>query len=350
MSVMRTVRRSVVVGVTAGALGLVAVGGPAPASAVPDRLDPATLARGTDPGVAHLVGDTIVDGDRRVAATTLGEHGDLWTTSRGYVVDDVVQGRETFRLVYVSRSGEKRVIARRSWPTGTAVSPGQRRIAWGKALGRLGPPTVVKVANPDTGRVLASRRFHFATVFAVSDRRVLLTLRAKGGPETTWWWDYRNDTLSQVSIEPARRADLRHDRVVLATGAEDSFCNRVARLSSPERTLWASCAVAPHAWSPSGRRATATHTYFDETGTDRWLTVRDRTGDRVGRVTGRLDWDTAWEDDRHFLTMAQNGHGQAAVVRCTVGGTCERASRLWDVGWDGYPPYYLAPPVVLSGN
>jgi hypothetical protein len=350
MTALRTVRRSLAVALTAAAAALLAASGLVPAAANPDHVDPAALRRGPDPQVAHLVGDTIVDGHRRVAATTRGEHDSLWTTARGYVVDDVGPGGKVFRLVHLGPGGHRRVIAHREWPTGTAVSADGRRIAWGKALGRLGPPTVVRVADPDTGRVLATRRFHFATVFAVSESGVLLTKRAKSGPETTWWWDYRRDTVSGVSDQPARRVDLQHDRIVLGTGPEDSFCIRVAPLSDPARTLWASCRLAPHTWSPSGARATATHTYFDETGTDRWLTVRDRSGQRLGSVNGRLDWDTAWEDDRHVLTMAQNGDGKAAVIRCTVGGRCERASRLWDVGWDGYPPYYLAPPVVLSRN
>lgn len=320
--------------------------GPVPAQARPGYLDPATLSRGPDPRVAHLVGDTIVDGPRRVPATRLGDHWDLWTTRRGYLLNDYVERRDAFRLVYVSRSGDKRLIDRRRGPADVAVSPSRRRVAWGQ--GRA----PVAVADPDTGRVLARRDFpEYATVVAVSEARVLLTLQPREAPTTTWWWDYRRDVLSQLSGEAAVRADIRHDRVVFWTGPEDRFCNRVAPLSRPDRTLWSSCRVGPRAWSPDGRRALATWTYFDENGTDRWLTVRDRTGDRLGgRVTGRLDWEAVWEDDRHFLTAVQSNQGIAAVIRCTVGGRCDRASRLWDVGWDGYPPFYLPPPVVLTNN
>lgn len=350
MTVQPRIRRSLAAAASAATVALVALSGSVPVQANPSRLDPATLGRGADPFVPYLVGDTIRDGHRQVAATRRGDHYRLWTTTRGYVLDDFVQSSEVFRLVFVGHGGQQRVIARRSWPTGEAVSPSGRRIAWGKAVGRLGPPTVVTVGNPNDGRVVASRRFHFATVFAVTGSRVLLTLRGRNTPETTWWWNYRRDTLSQVSSQPARRVDVRHDRIVLGTGSEDSFCNRVAPLSRPEQTLWASCRIGPRSWSPDGARALATHTYFDETGTDRWLTVRDRTGKRLGRVDGRLDWDSVWEDDRHFLTVAQGDNGSAAVIRCTVAGRCERASPLWDVPWHGYPPFYLAPPVVLPDN
>lgn len=348
MIIRHRIGARIAVAVTAAVVVLVGMSGSVPARANPNHIDPAELDRGADPGVAYLVGDTIHDGHRRVAATRLGEHHDLWTTFRGYVLDDFVQSREVFRLVFVSHGGQKRVIARRSWPTGEAISPNGRRIAWGQAMGRLGPPTMVKVGNPNSGRVLASRRFDFATVFGVTRSRVLLTLRDKHA-ETTWWWNYERDTLSLVSSQPARRADLRHDRIVLGTGPEDSFCNRVAPLSVPEQTLWASCGIGPRRWSPDGARALATHTYFDESGTDRWLTTRDRTGQRLGHVNGRLDWDSTWEDNHHFLTVAQSGK-KAAIIRCTVGGRCERASSLWGVAWNGYPPYYVAPPVVLPDN
>jgi hypothetical protein len=68
-------------------------------------------------------------------------------------------------------------------------------------------------------------------------------------------------------------------------------------------------------------------------------------------VSGRLDWDASWEDNRHFLTMAQGDSGTAAIVRCTVAGRCERASRLWHVPLPDDPSvYYAPPPVVLSTN
>jgi hypothetical protein len=57
-----------------------------------------------------------------------------------------------------------------------------------------------------------------------------------------------------------------------------------------------------------------------------------------------------WEDDDHFLTLALGDSGQAAVIRCTVTGECERASRLFEVGKATSQPNYIAPPVVLASS
>lgn len=331
----------------AAAVALLVTAGPT--HAAPAHIDPATLPRGVDPRVAYLVGDTIHDGTTRVPATTRGEHVGLWRTRNGYVVHDWVQAEQVHRLVHVSRAGGTTVLARSAWLDGTAVSSSGRRIAWGEDRHEGGPSTVT-VADADTGRLVAGRRFPAATVVALSQSRAVLTLRGPRGRMTAWWWNYRHDTLRRIAPRAAWIADIRHDRVLLATGPPDAFCSRVAVLSDPTRTLWRSCRISPRRWSPDGQLALATYTYFDETGTARWLTVRDRTGERLGRVYGRLDWTATWEDDRHFLTLAESDAGRASVIRCDVAGACERASRLWDLGSTEYPPYYTAPPVVLPNN
>jgi hypothetical protein len=63
-------------------------------------------------------------------------------------------------------------------------------------------------------------------------------------------------------------------------------------------------------------------------------------------ITGRLDWTATWEDDHHFLTLAQSDSGRAAIIRCDLSGDCERASRLWSVPVPA-DLYYAPPPVVL---
>jgi hypothetical protein len=328
---------------------LLSLGAHLPAAARPDNLDPASLDRGADPSIAYLVGDTIRDGHRTVPATTLGRHERLWTLRTGYLLEDWVQRRTRFRLVHVSPSGQKQVVGSSPWQISTAVSPSTRRVAWAQGANELVRPTHVRVADPRSGRVLASRAFPWARVVAVSKHRVLLVRRAIRQPVATLWWNYRRDTLRTISGRPALRADLRHNRVVFAAGHPDSFCIRVAPLSHPRSTLWRSCRIAPHAWSPDGRHALGTNTYFDAPGSDRWLTLADPTGRRTGRIVGRLDWQASWEDDHHFLTLAQSDRGKAAIVRCTLRGQCERASRLWRRPVD-LDQFYVAPPVVLSSN
>lgn len=321
-----------------------------PAQARASDIEPANLVRGADPSVAYLVHDTIRDGSRSVPATRLGDHAKLWSVKGGYVLQDWLQRAQVFRLVFVTGTGERRVIGRSPGQVSVAVSPSGTRMAWAQGRNELESPTVVKVANPSTGKVLARRSFPWASVSAVSSSRVLLTLRGVHLPVATSWWDFERNTLTKVTGQAALRADLRHDRVVLATGPADSFCNRVVALSNPEQTLWRSCRRAPHSWSPNGQQVAATHTYLDDAGTNLWEAVSDRNARRLGRVTGRFDWEAVWEDNGHFLTLALGNSGNAAVIRCTTGGRCERASRLWYVGKVTYQPNYVAPPVVLASS
>lgn len=334
-------------------LALVAGNGPLAGTAAAGSVDvdPSTLGRGENPTVAYLVRDTIRDGDLRVPATTRGHHEELWTVAGGYLLDDQVGPRDVHRLVYVARSGAKRTIARHRWPTGTVVSPDGRWISWGEALGRdpgPAPPALVTVARPRSGRVVASRRFHWATVLAVSGHRVLLTRMGRNERWTTWWWNFRRDTMSRLSPDLGVRASLAHRRLVLGVGEQDAFSYRVAPLDRPRRTLWNAPLNSPRSWSPDGTRTLATHNYLDDTGTTRWDVRTDRTGQRLLRVTGRLDWTAVWEDDSHFLVIAQGDDGAAAVVRCSVGGDCERASRVWALEVPDYLPNYIAPPVLLA--
>lgn len=313
------------------------------------RTDPAALPRGDDPAVVHLVRDTIVDGDLRVPAPRRGEHDALWVVSGGYLLRDVAVGRRLTRLVYVSSTGERRVVARsRDWLP-VEVSASGRRMAVQRAVGPTGLRTVITVSDPRSGRVVARRELRLATLAAVTDGGVLIGRRARWHHPATVWWRYRSDRLVRVHDQAALDADVPHDRVVFASGRADGFCNRVATLSRPARTLWHSCRLYPNEWSPDGRRAVMTYSYFDAAGTPSWWVVDGRTGERQAKVTGRLDKDAVWEDDEHFLTLAQSDAGMAAVIRCDLTGSCERASRVWDVPVPPDPSiFYAGPPVVLA--
>lgn len=324
-----------------------AVAAPGSTTAV-GGVDPAALPRGKDPAVTYMVHDTIHDGARRVSATK-GQHVGLWNAARGYVVKDTARGGR-FRLTYVSRTGHTRLITRRAEFT-AAVSGRGDRLAWDTFVGPVeGPPSVVTVVNPGTGRVIASRRFaKGAHVVAVTEHRVLLARISTPRTKGTLWWNYDSNVLRRYADLSAVRVDFRNDRVVFDIPRDAPACNRVALFTRPARTLWRSCLWYPEDWSPDGEHAVSTHTYFDAAGTDRWRVIDGRTGERTSRITGRLDWQAVWEDDSHFLTMAMNPAGQAAVIRCTLDATCERASRLWEVR-PGPDDFYVAPPVVLAEN
>jgi len=320
-----------------------------PVSAASPRIDPAAMPRGADPAVVHLVRDTIRDGDRRIPATRRGEHGALWVVAGGYVVRDYNVGpRRSTRVVFISRTGERRVVARSRLWIEVRVSPTGRRMATQVWPNDLTQRSVITVSRPRTGRVVAQQELRLATLAALTDHRVLVGRRIRWKDPATVWWNYERKTVRRIHHQAAVAADVRHDKVVFDRSDDGEFCNRVAVLSRPARTLWRSCQVYPHQWSPDGARAIATHTYFDAAGTDRWWVVDGRTAQRQARITGRLDWDAVWEDDQHFLTKAQSDAGKAAVIRCDLTGSCERASRIWDVPLPDDSLYYAPPPVVLA--
>ncbi len=343
-------RISLLTAVAAAAVTAVALLPPLPAAAEPNHIDPAALPRGDDPAVVHLVRDTIRDGDRRVPATKRGEHQALWVVSGGYLVRDFNVGpRELTRLVYISRAGDRRVVARSEAWIPVAVSASGRRVAVQLPSGSTGLRTDITVSHPRTGRVIARRELRLANLVAVTDHRALVGRRAGWHRPATVWWNYEHDRLNRLYHQAAVGAEVRHDRVVFARATAGEFCNRVAVLSRPARTLWRSCRVYPHQWSPDGRHATASYSYFDAAGTPRWWVVDGRNGERQASVAGRLDWDTVWEDDGQFLTLSQSDADKAAIIRCDLTGACERASRVWDVPVPSEPSlFYARPPVVLA--
>jgi len=335
------------------ALGLAMPGLLAPAAARQTPVEPSTMDRGPAPAVTYLVQDVIHDGTARVPATSRGRHQRIWNLRDGYLLQDWVQKAQVYRLVFVGKAahaGEKRVLGRSPGQMSVAVSPRGTRVVWTQGPNDLSTPTVVRVTDPVTGRLVAGRLFRLADVRAVTGTRVLLSRRGVHTPTTTVWWTYAHNVVTTIADRAVLGADVPHDRIILSSGVLDAFCNRVAPLSNPGRTRWHSCDWRPHAWSPDGSRVLATHTYFDDVGTNRWVVLGDRDGSRVSGITGRFAWDAAWEDDQHFLTLALGDSGKAAIIRCTVGGACERASRLWDVGTATDQPNYIAPPVVLASN
>lgn len=351
MDVHRTrTRTHLRIAAVATAIAAVALTPLAPAAAEPAHLDPAALARGANPAVAYLVRDTIRDGDRRVPAPRRGRHQALWVVAGGYLLRDIDVGpHRSTRVVYVRRDGERRVVARSRTSVTVAMSASGRRVAVQQPSGLTDVRTVITVSRARTGRVIAHRELRSTTLVAVTDHRALLGRRARWHHPATDWWNYERGTLHRVYHQAAVGADVRHDKVVFDRTPTGEFCNRVAVLSRPARTLWHSCRIYPHQWSPDGRHALATYTYFDAAGTARWWVIDGRTAQRQATIAGRLDWDAVWEDDGHFLTLAQSDAGESAIVRCDLAGSCERASRLWDVPVPPDPSvYYARPPVVLA--
>ena len=319
-----------------------------PSHADPDDLLPSALALGPEPALAHIVHDVLRDGERRIGLPARGQHEALWEVVGGYVVRTIDVGpRHRSRVLFVADTGERRELARsRGW-IAVAVSTDRRRVAHHRTVSRTGERTVVTVTEPTSGRVVGQRRFRLATLVAVDGDRVLLGRRLNWRDPASAWWNYRADRVRRWYGQAAVSADLAHDRAVFDRQSAGEFCLRVALVSEPGHTLWRSCRVRPHRWSPDGSRALATHAYFDAAGTTRWWVLAGNGPVREATFAGRLDWHAVWEDDTHFLTIAQGDDGQAAIVRCDVTGACERASRTWSLPLDP-DLFYASPPVVLA--
>lgn len=324
---------------------------PAPDSPRIAHIDPATLKRGDNPRVAYLVRDTIRDGDRRIRVRTPGKNLALFETRSGYLVWSFVYNRN-MTVVAVDRDGDRRRLGQEQivYPV---VSPDGRRVVVVKQRTPGAGPNVARVVDPRSGRMIARRVFPVHSgVLAVTDRRALVT--NLGDPQavgaSTWWWNYRRDTVRRISGWTAVGADLQANKVLLDHGWRgNSDCQRVAPLKHPRRTLWRACRIFPRDWNAKGSRALATRRFweFDRRGTDRWVVHKGRGPGATGRVTGRLDWTAVWEGNRRFLTVAQSDNGEAAIIRCRFDGRCERASKLWQIPVDN-DDYYVAPPVVLA--
>ncbi|GAW48886.1 MULTISPECIES: hypothetical protein [unclassified Nocardioides] len=241
--------------VTIGALAVLVAALPRAAAQDATGIDPAALPRGADPAVAHLVRDTIRDGDLRVPATTRGRHEALWAVAGGYVVRDYNVGRSRSTvLTFISRSGQQRVVARSRHWVEAAVSPSGRRLAVQTWHGALEKRSDITVVGPRTGRVVARRELRLATLAAVTESRVLVGRRAHWRDPATQWWNYETDRWWRIHGQAAVGADVRQDKVVFATPGRGEFCNRVAVLSRRRGRGGAAAGSTP----TSGRRTAAT--------------------------------------------------------------------------------------------
>lgn len=316
-------------------------------SETPQRhLDPGALPRGANPQLPYLVGDQIRDGTNRVNVAPQPSHLNLWETASGYLLLDQLRINGRTRLTAYQRDGSSDVIARGGPWLSVVVSPDKRRVA----VTRSGGPSVVTIVNPTTGREIATRTFRGAEAVGVDDSKVVLN-RLGDRSRVSVSWRYERDTTRRITGRAVQDTDLLQ-RILVFSAVGDGGgegCARIARSYDISKTLWRACRYEPTDWSRDGDHALATWDYFDMAGTDRWLVMNGRTGAEQGRIYGRFDWVAVWEDNSHFLTMAQGDDGDRAIIRCNVRGGCERASRIWD-GRINQDSYYTAPPALIAEN
>ncbi|CAB4715076.1 MAG: hypothetical protein F2667_08725 [Actinobacteria bacterium] len=298
------------------------VGASASAAPAPTiDLAPASIARGADLADAHLVGDTIVDGDRTVSVP--GRRPTLYGASgEGYVVLTGLDGSrsvvfvapETAPRVLVDGVGYKSV---RLGTDGTFVSLTSMNIKEKTSRVRA-----IEVA---TGDVVAARTFTgYANVLDSDADRVVL---ATAPPNKTMSWDVSTGDVTTIIRQAGYRADLSEG--LLATTTGDPYlngCSRLVEISAPRTTLWRSCEERVETFAPGGKRIATVHILSDGLGPN---TVRSRTVSgrllatyRVDGWFGYLGWESATD-----LLLETNGQRKSATVRCDVA-DCDRATDL----------------------
>lgn len=345
--------------------GPLALSLPTAAEAVPDRdaaaervpvrtLEPLRLPRGADAAIDHLQDGVIHTADGRTVRVRvphgtgplalLGRSGNAWL-----VAWSTARTRSGFHL-HVSRvrAGHAPVEVPRQRVTSYGEDfhgwrldrDGTRLVA--TTYDRGGTTTVVRDVR--TGARLDDRYTGaFYTPFDVADGHVATYAENDRGGLRVVDWDLG---AGQTTI--ARRAshvDLRRDLAFVRVSGHDFG---PTSLSAPGTPAWAA-PFAPLDVSPDGSLAVGLgvpRSGFDDRGVLEVRRVDDGTlldaislGDHITMgnwsITTAHEQTIRWEDDTHYVVQLA-ARGGAVLVRCRVGGRCERAS---DVGGDVSTPY-----------
>jgi hypothetical protein len=307
----------------------------APAQAQPSRdprtvLSPQTDRRGPNPQVAYYDrrSHRLHDGRRSIPVRFPGALTQLAAVRGGYVVVNTLpdlDARTTVR--FVNRKGRSRVVGHGWFAYLTAVSADGRRIAY--STGGARRTSVVRVADGKT----VSRLFPGGgDVVALGRVRALVDV---GGH--TEWWTPRTDRVTHYADDEAYAADLSARRVAMLRGGTSlTYVGSVPRGSQPAWRLPDTERVAR--FSGTDRRV-LTLGHQDRRRTSNYTLMRlrsTRTGVVRRTFLGRVDpvQDPRWEDARTFLALVKARRRPAGTIReawlrCTVGGRCERASRVF---------------------
>lgn len=304
-------------GLTAALLPLTAL----PAYAA-DRVDlsrPATLERGEDLRVAHIEGDTIVDGEVRIDLDTrrlllLGTSGD------DYVVQTWRQRSGRAKVKRVTADGDVTVLLRGRKAWGAVVSADGEHVVTNDHRRR----GTITVHDASDGSQVASRRFRgYPFVVDAADGTVLISSWSRGRTIT---WDTDTNRRRRLVDHVVYTADLQTDRIAYFT--KDPYsggCSVVAPLSDPDTRLWRSCRQKVASFSPDGSLLTSMYILADGLGPN-VVQLREVDGSRLATYEARWFGRIRWEDSDTLLLDA-NGKRRMATARCD-GTDCERASDL----------------------
>lgn len=299
-------------------------------------IDPGELSRGARPDTVYLRRGTIHDGSRTVDVPEAGRVSAFWRTASGHLVQLLLDSGTRSRLVALNPDGDRTRIA--EGPIShVEVSANGRRAAWIRHRQRS-TSWVAVVASSRSGERVSHRAFRGADVsiedFAAHRLLISKYTQRTDHPERTMWWNISTDRVRTYAKHSTVAADLSAGQVALTVPGDEPYvpCVEVRNVPRGERPDWLSCQLYPVNWSASGERAIGLDILSDGAATTRYYLLDADSGTRTLTLRGdSLGYGAVWEDARHVLLTAQDhGSGTAAVVRCSLGGNCERASALFE--------------------
>ena len=296
-------------------------------------LAPLTAPRGPAPRVAYYDrrSHRIHDHGRSIQVRFPGLVTQLAEVSGGYVLVNQrpdVESRTTFR--FVNTLGRSRVVGHGWFAYLTAVSADGRRIAF--STGGARRTSVVRVAD---GRTASHAFPGGGDVVALGRLRALVTVGTR-----TAWWTPGAGRVTAYSGDEAYAADLTARRVALLSGSTSTtYVGSFPRGSRPRWVL--RDAERVDRFAEDGRRVLTLGHRRGQESSRSYTLLRLRTTQRgVLRRTfaGRLDpvQDPRWEGASTFLALVKARHQRRGAVReawlrCSVAGSCERASMVFSL-------------------
>lgn len=327
----------------AGAIATAALVGTMPASSVnattteddstrkppTTKFDPTKIDKGKT-RAAYVDGTVLHDGKKTLKLNVPHDVWDVHRLKRGYLVetDDPNSGWGVilYRVAPGGKVTKLRRFARQVWSI-KVDSTGSKVAVQIFTVNRGTPLTVF---DAYTNKVIRRKNIGKNNVVHYGRGRMLLT---RGSETSTLSW-YRpgNNKTKRIGKVPGwvQFADPGIN-LLGARGKGDAPSLVVRRFTQPRKNLWRFTSkehIPDGIWfSPNGKYAVTSLSTHDQPKLDTVTVRRVSDGAIVRRFKAPLFSTIGWENDRTLIIEAA-AHQQAARVRCTIGGTCTRVSRL----------------------
>ncbi|WP_020578643.1 hypothetical protein [Actinopolymorpha alba] len=327
---------------------------------LPDKsrrtVDVRHLQQGRPPAVPWIADQTLHDGATTVRLSGGTRAESFIKLTDGYVIRSPFDEQAgTWRLDFVRPNGRSTILDK-----GRVSAPGGRadrdRFLWTKSLV---PPDGANVVNlysghgdgqPDSDGVtvgLVTRADYTPVGYLNYELGFLLTPEGPRADVAAYEPDSDMITNFASSVGVTAVSEARGlAAFVRDYDQQDRPCVATARVDFFDLTdLWRSCEITPISFSPDGRQAVAVDSRSDGLGFSELLIVSATTGVRRLQLDVGLTQQVVWERPGWLLFDAWTGT-KVALVRCSVGGACERATPIRRHSPDEDPrsPYVLPHP------